>query len=65
MKVFKQAYTKLLEGLDSISSEMNLRKWEWLVIGIFKPTQSCGKMFIKKLSNQLNDFIQAMIVFHY
>ena len=55
MKVFKQVYTKLLEGLDSISSETNLRKWKWLVIGIFKPTQSCGKMFIEKLSNQLND----------
>ena len=55
MKVFKQVYTKLLEGLDSTSSEMNLRKWKWLVIGIFKPTQSCGKMFIEKLSNQLND----------
>ena len=34
---------------------MNLRKQEWLVIGIYKPPQSCSKMFIEKLSNQLND----------
>ena len=34
---------------------MNLRKRKWLVIGIYKPPQSCSKMFIEKLSNQLND----------
>ena len=34
---------------------MNLRKRKWLVIGIYKPSQSCSKMFIEKLSNQLND----------
>ena len=34
---------------------MNLRKRKWLVIGIYKPPQSCGKMFIERLSNQLND----------
>ena len=51
----KQIYTKLLEGLESICIEMNLRKRKWLVIGIYKPPQSCSKMFIEKLSNQLND----------
>ena len=34
--------------------EMNLRKRKWLVIAIFKPSQSCGKIFIERLSNQLN-----------
>ena len=51
----KQIHTKLLEGLKSIYTEMNLRKRKWLVIGIYKPPQSCSKMFIEKLSNQLND----------
>ena len=51
----KQIHTKLLEGLESICIEMNLRKRKWLVIGIYKPPQSCSKMFIEKLSNQLND----------
>ena len=43
----KQIHTKLLE--------MNLRKRKWLVIGIYKPPQSCSKMFIERLSNQLNN----------
>ena len=34
---------------------MNLRKRKWLVKGIYKPPKSCSKMFIEKLSNQLND----------
>ena len=34
---------------------MNLRKRKKLVIGIYKPPQSCSKMFIEKLSNQLTD----------
>ena len=34
---------------------MNLRKWKWLAIGIYKPPQSCGKIFIERLFNQLND----------
>ena len=34
---------------------MNLWKGKWLVISIYKPPQSCGKMFIERLSNQLND----------
>ena len=51
----KQIHTKLLEGLESICIEMNLRKRKRLVIGIYKPPQSCSKMFIEKLSNQLND----------
>ena len=34
---------------------MNLWNRKWLVIGIYKPPQSCGKMFIERLSNQLND----------
>ena len=38
---------------------MNLRKQKWLVIGIYKPPQSCGKMFIERLSNQLNDFLAS------
>ena len=50
----KQIHTKLLEGFESICIEINLRTWKWLVIGIYKP-QSCGKMFIERLSNQLND----------
>ena len=50
-----QIHTKLLEGLEPICIEMNLRKWKWLVIGIYKPPQSCGKIFIERLSNQLND----------
>ena len=51
----KEIHTKLLEGLESICIEMNLRKRKWLVIGISKPPQSCSKMFIEKLSNRLND----------
>ena len=51
----KQIHTKLLEGLEPICIEMNLRKWKWLVIGIYKPPQSCSKMFIERLSNQLNN----------
>ena len=51
----KQIHTKLLEGLESICIEMNLRKRKWLAIGICKPSQSCSRMFIKRLSNQLND----------
>ena len=34
---------------------MNLQKRKWLVIGIYKPPQSRGKLFIERLSNQLND----------
>ena len=34
---------------------MNLRKREWLVLGIYKPPQSSGKICIERLSNQLND----------
>ena len=34
---------------------MNLRKREWLVIGINKPPESCGKIFIERFSNQRND----------
>ena len=34
---------------------MNLPKRKWLVMGIYKPPQSCSKMFIEKLSNQLDD----------
>ena len=34
---------------------MNESIQKWLVIGIYKPPQSCGKMFIEKLSNQLKD----------
>ena len=52
---FKQIHTKLLEGLESMCIEMNLRKRKWLVIGMYKPPQSCSKMFIERLSNQLND----------
>ena len=33
---------------------MNLRKRKWLVIGIYKPPQSCGKMFIERLFNDLH-----------
>ena len=33
---------------------MNLRKWKWLVIAIYKP-QSCSKMFLEKFYNQFND----------
>ena len=51
----KQIHTKLLEGLEPICTEMNLRKQKWLVIGICKAPQSCGKMFIERLSNQVND----------
>ena len=51
----KQIHTKLYEWLESIRIDMNLRKREWLVIGIYKPPQSCGKMFIERLSSQLND----------
>ena len=43
----KQIHTKLLEGLEYIYIEMNLRKRKWLVIGIYKLPQSCGKMFIE------------------
>ena len=50
----KQIHTKLLEGLESIRIEMNLRKQKWLVIGIYKPPQSRGKMFIERLSNQFH-----------
>ena len=52
---FKQIHTKLLEGLESMCIEMNLRKRKWLVIGMYKPPQSCSKIFIERLSNQLND----------
>ena len=45
----KQIHTKLLEGLEFICIEMNLRKPKWLVIGIYKLPQSCGKLFIEKL----------------
>ena len=34
---------------------MDLWKRKWLAIGIYKPPQSCSKMFTEKLSNQLND----------
>ena len=51
----KQIHTKLLEGLEPICIGINLQKHKWLVIGIYKPPQSCGKMFIERLSNQLND----------
>ena len=51
----KQIHTKLLEGLEYIYIEMNLRKRKWLVIGIYKLPQSCGKMFIEGLSNQFDD----------
>ena len=34
---------------------MDLRKRKWLAIGIYKLPQSCSKMFIEKLSNQLTD----------
>ena len=51
----KQTHTKLLEGLESICIGMNLQKRKWLVTGIYKPSQSCGKMFIERLSNQHND----------
>ena len=51
----KQIHTKLLEGLGSICIEMNLRKRKWLIIEIYKPPQSCSKMFIGKLSDQRND----------
>ena len=47
----KQIHTKLLEGLESIWIEMNFRKRRWLVIGIYKPPQLCGLMFIERLSN--------------
>ena len=47
----KQIHTKLLEGLESIWIEMNFRKRKWLVIGIYKPPQLCGLMFIERLSN--------------
>ena len=50
----KQIHTKILEGLESICIEMNLRKWKWLVIAFYKP-QSCSKMFLEKFSNQFND----------
>ena len=50
----KQIHTKLLEGLEYICIEMNFRKRKSLVIGIYKPPQSCGKMLIERLSNQLN-----------
>ena len=50
----KQIRTTSLEGLESICIEMNLQKRKWLVIGIYKPPQSCSKMFIERLSNQLN-----------
>ena len=32
----KQNRTKLLEGLESICIETNLRKQKWLVVGIYK-----------------------------
>ena len=51
----KQVHTKLVEGLESICIEMNLRKRKWLVIGIYKPRHSCRKMYIEALSNQLNN----------
>ena len=51
----KQIHTKLLEDLESICIEINLRKRKWLVIGIYKLPQPCSKMFIEKSSNQLND----------
>ena len=47
----KQIHTKRLEGLESISIEMNLRRRIWLVIGIFKLPQSCDKIFIVIFSN--------------
>ena len=34
---------------------MNLRKRKWLVIDMYKPPQSCGKMFIERLSNHLSN----------
>ena len=51
----KQIHTKLLDKLDSICIEMNIRKQKWLVIGICKPSQSSGEVFIERFSNQLND----------
>ena len=45
----KQIHSKLLEGLESICIEMNVRKPKWLVIGIYKLPQSCGKLFTEKL----------------
>ena len=45
----KQIHSKLLEGLESTCIEMNLRKPKWLVIGIYKLPQSCGKLFTEKL----------------
>ena len=58
----KQIHTKLLEGLESICIKMNLQKRKWLVIGIYKPSQSCGKMFIKDCPINLMIFIQAIII---
>ena len=51
----KQLHTKLLEGLKPMCIEMNLWKWKWLVIGIYKPPQPCVKMLIKRFSNQFDD----------
>ena len=47
----KQYHTKLLEGLELIYIEINLRKREWLVISIYKPPQSCGKFFKENYDN--------------
>ena len=43
----KQIHTKLLEGLESICIEMNLRKRKWLLIGIYKPPQSCYRKIVQ------------------
>ena len=50
----KQIRIKLIERLESMYIEVNLRKRKWLVTGIYKRPQSCGKMFVKR-SFHLND----------
>ena len=50
----KQIRIKLIERLESMYIEVNLRKRKWLVIGIYKRPQSCSKIFVKRLSFHLN-----------
>ena len=44
-----------LSNIESICLELNLRKWKWLVMGIYKPPSYSEDAFIKSLFSYLTN----------